>query len=338
MILSLLSIAFFAQSPAGVPTRQTFDVLSFGVKMDSPKIQTQAIQAAINKANAAGGGTVRFPSGTFVTGTLHLKSHVTLHLEKDARLLGSSKLSDYERGNWPAMIMADGQEDIAITGLGTLDGNSPALVREFDRIKASKQFLEFYPRVKRGQKLSFIGSTGNPTEVDPHNLMEKGELEKHVYHGFERPSESVRPQVIEFRKCNDVRVSDVTIKNSANWVQSYRDCSEMKFHRMKVRSTQYWNNDGIDLVDCQKVEMYDCDIDSADDALCLKSEPFGKGCQDIVVSRIKLASRASAIKFGTASHIAFKRIYISNVEVRDTYRSAVAIQSVDGAEIEDVTV
>ena len=338
MIVSLLSIAFFAQSPAGVPTRQTFDVLSFGVKKDSPKIQTLAIQAAINKANAAGGGTVRFPSGTFVTGTLHLKSHVTLHLEKDARLLGSSKLSDYERGNWPAMIMADGQEDIAITGLGTLDGNSPALVREFDRIKASKQFLEFYPRVKRGQKLSFIGSTGNPTEVDPHNLMEKGELEKHVYHGFERPSESVRPQVIEFRKCNDVRVSDVTITNSANWVQSYRDCSEMKIHRMKVRSTQYWNNDGIDLVDCQKVEMYDCDIDSADDALCLKSEPFGKGCQDIVVSRIKLASRASAIKFGTASHIAFKRIYISDVEVRDTYRSAVAIQSVDGAEIEDVTV
>lgn len=163
MILSLLSIAFFAQSPAAVPTRQTFDVLAFGVKKDSPKIQTQAIQAAINKANAAGGGTVRFPSGTFVTGTLHLKSHVTLHLDKDARLLGSSKLSDYERGNWPAMIMADGQEGIAITGLGTLDGNSPALVREFDRIKASKKFLEFYPRVKRGK--SFPSSV--PLEIQP---------------------------------------------------------------------------------------------------------------------------------------------------------------------------
>lgn len=337
MIASIFALVFI-QPFAGQVEGKTYNVLDLGAVKDSKVVQTRYLQAAIDRAHAAGGGTVRFPAGTYLTGTLHLKSHVTLHLERDSRLLGSPKLTDYERGNWPAMVMATNQKNVAITGQGVLDGNSEELVKEFERIKVQKTFLDFYPGVKPGQKLSFIGSTGNPTEVDPHKLMADQKLEQHVYHGFTRPSESVRPQVVEFRKCVGVLIADVTFANSANWVQTYRDCEEMKFHRMKVRSTRYWNNDGIDLVDCQRVEMYDCDIDSADDALCLKSEPFGKGCEDITVARIKLASRASAIKFGTASHIGFKRIHISDVSVRDTYRSAIAIQSVDGAEIEDVTV
>jgi hypothetical protein len=338
MISLVLAPFFLAQAPQSLAATRSFSVLDFGVVKDTKALQTKRIQSVIDEAHRTGGGTVRFLPGTYLTGTLHLKSNVSLYLDRGARLLGSPKLADYERGNWPAMIMAEKQNNISISGYGVLDGNSQELVKEFDRIKANRSFLEYYPGVKEGEKISFIGSTGNPTEVDPHRLMAEGKLEQHIYHGYSRPSESVRPQVIEFRKCVGVRVSDVTIANSANWVQTYRDCKDMKFLRMKVRSTKYWNNDGIDLVDCQRVEMYDCDIDSADDALCLKSEPFGKGCLDITVSRIKLASRASAIKFGTASHIAFKRIHISDVSVRDTYRSAIAIQSVDGAEIEDVKV
>jgi polygalacturonase len=333
----LAAAALIAQG-APPQTGRRFDITAFGAANSGVVRSTKAIQAAIDSAASVGGGVVRVPKGLYLSGTIHLKSNVTLHLEEGSRILGSPSLADYERGNWPALIMANGQRNIAITGTGALDGNSEELVKEFERIKKEKTFLEYFPRLKKGQKVSYIGSTGNPTVVDPYLLKEQGKLEDTIYHGFTRPSESVRPQIIEFRKCVGVKLTDLTLQNSANWVQTYRDCEDMKFHRIKVRSTQYWNNDGIDLVDCRRVEMLDCDIDSADDALCFKSEPFGKGCEDITVSRIKLASRASAIKFGTASHIAFRRIHISDVEVRDTYRSAVAIQSVDGAAIEDVTV
>lgn len=337
MILVLCAALALLPTNAGETARDdVFSVKDFGAVGSGEIVETRALQSAIDAAHEDGGGTVLLPPGTYRSGTIHLKSNVTLHLEEGAKLLGSRALADYERGNWPALVMATHQTNIAITGPGVIDGNSDELVPEFERIKEEGSFMEYFPRVKPGEKVSYIGSTGNPTEIDPHQIMAEGGMEQHLYHGFTRPSESVRPQVIEFRKCKGVRIQDVTLQNSANWVQTYRDCEDMKFFRMKVRSTKYWNNDGVDLVDCRRVEMLDCDIDSADDALCFKSEPFGQGCEDIVVSRVKLASRASAIKFGTASHIGFKRIHISDVEVRDTYRSVIAIQSVDGAQIEDI--
>ncbi len=339
-MLVLTATLLILTNPAlPLPQRSTvFSVTSFGADASGKRIATRAIQGAIDAAERAGGGTVDFSAGTFRSGTVQLKSGVTLHLQQGATLKGSSDLSHYQRGNWPALIIGTNCKNIKITGLGKIDGNSVELEKRFAEIKTNRRFLEYFPTIRKGEKLSYIGPTGNPTELDPYAMNEAGKLEQHLYGSYTRPSEIVRPQVIELRKCVGVTIQDITLADSANWVQTYRDCEEMKFHRVKVRSTKYWNNDGLDLVDCRRVEIYDCDFDSADDALCLKSEPFGAGCSDIVASRLKLASRASAIKFGTASHIGFKRIYISDVVVRDTYRSAVAIQSVDGAEIEDVTV
>ncbi len=334
---TLLFILAISLSPQPQDAKM-FNITSYGGDGSGATLSTKAIQAAIEAAHKSGGGVVEFPEGTFRSGTIHLRSGVTLKLMKGATLKGSADLRDYERGNWPALIMANECKSIKISGKGRIDGNSVELETLFEAIKARGTFLDYFPQSTRGQKVSYIGPTGNPTEVDPYALDSVGKLGSQLYGSLTRPTEAVRPQVIEFRKCSGVTLQDITLADSANWVQTYRDCEDMKFHRVKVRSTKYWNNDGLDLVDCRRVEIYDCSFDSADDALCFKSEPFGAGCSDIVASRLKLASRASAIKFGTASHIGFKRIHISDVTVRDTYRSAVAIQSVDGAQIEDVTV
>jgi len=313
-------------------------VSNFGAKGDGKTLDTAAIQKAIDQAHGAGGGVVKFPKGTYRSGTVELKSGVTLHFAKDAMLLGSSKLTDYRRGHWPALVLATGQQNIGITGPGMLNGNSPELVKEFDRIKASGNALEFLPTARRGEKMSFGSPIGSPTEIDPYALQAEGKLMDFVYHMGTRPTEAVRPQIVEFRNCTNVVMQDITLRDAANWVQSYRSCEGLTFERVKVRSKNYWNNDGIDIVDCRRMTMVDCDIDSADDALCFKSEWIGAGCEDITVKRVKLASHASAIKFGTASHHGFKRIHISDVTISDAYRSAVAIQCVDGAVVEDITV
>jgi len=302
-----------------------------GIQLDSP-----AIQKAIDAAHAAGGGRVVLSAGTYRSGSIKLKEKVDLHLEQDAVLLGSNKLADYQRGNWPALILADGLRDIAITGKGTLNGNSPELVKTFNRIKASGKALEFLPWAKPGEAVELIGPTGSPLRFNPHELHEQGKLMDFLHGKLPRPYEYVRPQIIEMQNCKGVILRDITIRDAANWVQTYRSCEDMLFEHVTVRSTKYWNNDGIDIVDCRRVRILDCDIDSADDALCLKSDPPGPGCEDITVQRCKLASDASAIKFGTGSHHGFKRIHISDIEVRDTYRSVVAIQTVDGAVIDDV--
>ncbi len=108
-----------------------------GAAADGKALCTEAIQQAIDRCAAAGGGTVYFPPGTYLSGTIFLKSHVTLHLEANATLLGSPRLADYpavkskveSRTNlygFRSLIFAEDLDGIAITGRGTLDGNGAA--------------------------------------------------------------------------------------------------------------------------------------------------------------------------------------------------------------------
>ena len=153
-----------------------------------------------------------------------------------------------------------------------------------------------------------------------------------------RPSELDRPQILEVQNCEHVTVKGVTIAHSCCWVQTYRKCSYLSILGIKVDSKTYWNNDGIDVVDCQHALIADCDIDAADDGICLKSEDPESDCSDMVIERCRVRSSASAVKFGTASYGGFRRIQVKHIAVRDTYRSAVALESVDGGTLEDVTV
>jgi hypothetical protein len=118
-------------SAAGV-----YDVRDYGAAGDGKTLDTPAINKAIEACGAAGGGQVRFPPGRYLSGTVHLKSRVTLFLEAGARLVGTTDLDQYQQptppaslpeakwGKWHrAMILGEGIEDIAIAGGGVIDGN-----------------------------------------------------------------------------------------------------------------------------------------------------------------------------------------------------------------------
>jgi polygalacturonase len=96
-------------------------------------VDTVALQAAIDTAAMAGGGVVILTNGDFLSGSLWLKSHVELRIESDARLLGSTSLPDYQRNRWPALLLAEGQQDISISGGGTIDGQGRELVKDVVR-------------------------------------------------------------------------------------------------------------------------------------------------------------------------------------------------------------
>src|SRR5579864_5376924 len=90
----------------------TYDVARYGAVGDGKTMCTVAIQAAIDEAGKAGKGTVVVPSGQFLTGSLTLRSHVELHLDEGATLLGSRHRRDYRRGQWFALILANRVQDI----------------------------------------------------------------------------------------------------------------------------------------------------------------------------------------------------------------------------------
>lgn len=107
------------QGASGTTFRPVFDVRQYGAVGDGKHLDTQAVQNAIDACGGSGGGTVYFPGGTYLVGTVILKSHVRLHLESGATILGSSSLEDYDP---PFLIYAEKAQNIAITGRGVIDG------------------------------------------------------------------------------------------------------------------------------------------------------------------------------------------------------------------------
>jgi polygalacturonase len=107
---------------------QVFNILDFGAKDDGLTLNTSAIQAAIKKCKAAGGGTVWVPAGRFLTGTIFLDSDIELHLSPGATLLGSTAMKDYDAVH-RHLIYAENAHNVSITGTGTIDGQGPAFYR-----------------------------------------------------------------------------------------------------------------------------------------------------------------------------------------------------------------
>jgi polygalacturonase len=283
---------------------QDFNILEYGAKPDGITLNTTHIQSAVDDAHAIGGGRVVIPAGCFLSGSILLKSGVELHLKENAILLAVVDPSQYQNtGLWKALVMAQGQERISITGKGTLDGH--------------------------GQELALY--------VD--SLFYAGQLDSQYYEFPEmRPRYYMRPMVIVMMNCRHIEVRGVTIKNSSSWVQTYDQCDHILIDSVTVESDVYWNNDGIDISDCKNVRITNCFINSSDDGICLKSHSRKHYCDSIYIANCTIRSSASAIKFGTRSYGGFKNVTIEHIKVYDTFRSAIAIETIDGGTLENVLV
>jgi hypothetical protein len=272
----------------------------FGIYSDGVTLNTRSIQFAIDYINKEGGGRLVFDVGRFLTGSIHLRSNVTLHLLEGAVIIGSLNPFDYDRQGFTALVLSDGQQNIAITGNGILDGQGRQLAR-------------------------------NVTDLVHRDLI------KDAFRN-DRPEVEDRPMLIYFRNCTNVSIQKVTMRNAAAWVQTYDQCTLLRIDSIRVDSRAFWNNDGLDIVDCDSVTVTNSYIDAADDGICLKSHDPNKICQNISVRNCVIRSSASAIKFGTASLGGFRNIRIANIRIFDTYRSAIAMEAVDGGYIDNVEV
>ena len=148
--------------------------------------------------------------------------------------------------------------------------------------------------------------------------------------------EAERPVIINFRNCRNIAIRDVTLTNSACWMQLYRDCENVIVENLTVRNMSALTNDGLDIDGCAHVVVRGCDIDSEDDGICLKSTD--KACEDILVEKCRVRSTCDALKFGTASFVGFKNIVCRDLEIYDTYISAIALELVDGGTMENVRI
>jgi len=146
-----------------------------------------------------------------------------------------------------------------------------------------------------------------------------------------------RPMLLRFIRCSSVKIRDVTLKDSAAWVQHYLDCEDVLVDGVSVDSVHCSNNDGINLDGCRRVTVSNCRIDSRDDAITLKTTTQA-ACRDIAISNCTLSSDCNGIKLGTESKGDFRNIAISNITLHRVRLCGIEVLSVDGAEIDLVTI
>ena len=302
-----------------------YDVREYGAKGDGETLDTKAINDAITAAAAAGGGTVYFPAGTYLSFSIHLRSDVGLYLEHGAVLLAADP-AEHPGGYDPAEPNAWGDE------------------HEYQDFGHS----HWHNSLMWGEEIENVSILG-PGLIDGSSL----------WKGLGRAHERAGNKAIALKLARNVTIRDITIYQGGHFGILASGVDNLTIDNIKIDT----NRDGIDIDACRNVRISNVSINSPnDDAIVLKSSyalGFPRVTENVtitnsLVSGYDIGSLLDAtykrtverapdrdgptgrIKFGTESNGGFKNITISNV-VFDRSRG-LALETVDGGLIEDVSI
>lgn len=301
-----------ARIKAPVFQKREFLVTKFGAKADGISNSTEAFKKAIAACNKAGGGRVVVPAGTFLTGAIHLKSNVNLVVSKGATIKFSRNPVDFlpvvfsrwegtELMNYSPFIYAFEQRNIAITGEGTLDGQS------------DKQ--SWWPWNGRA---SYGWQTGTPNQrADRNALQQMAEQGVPVSKRIFGEGHYLRPQFIQPYRCQNVLIEGVSIVNSPMWEIHPVLCTNVIVRGVKI-SSHGPNNDGCDPESCSDVLIEDCDFDTGDDCIAIKSGRNADGrrlhvpTQNIIVRGCRMRDGHGGITVGSEISGGVRNLFAEN--------------------------
>jgi hypothetical protein len=146
-----------------------------------------------------------------------------------------------------------------------------------------------------------------------------------------------RPFLVRIVRCDGATLRDVTLRDAGSWTTNLFQSKNVTLENVTINSHVAPHNDGIDIDSCERVTIKNCDIESGDDAICLKSTS-STVCRDVTASGCRLKSNQGAIKLGTESYGGFERVRISDCQIRDTKNGGIKILCVDGGILRDVIV
>lgn len=245
--------------------KRDFSILKFGAKAGGTHDCREEINAAIDACHKAGGGRVVIPAGEWLTGAIRLMSNVNLHVSKGAILKFSTDPRSYMpivHTRWEGMelmhlsplIYAYEQTNIAITGEGTLDGQSD-----------NEHWWPWNGRPQYGWKDGM--SQQRPDRNALFKMAEDGVPVRDRVFG---EGHYLRPQFIQPYRCQNVLIDGVTIQNSPMWEIHPVLCRNVIVQNVKINSHGP-NNDGCDPESCTDVLIKGCYFDTGDDCIAIKS-------------------------------------------------------------------
>jgi polygalacturonase len=278
-----------------------FNIADFGAINDGITDCSKAIDEAIAACSSQGGGMVIIPSGTFLTGAIHMQSNVNLHLTDNAVLLFDTVKTKYlpvvhtrfegmECMNYSPLIYAYKQKNIAITGRGTIDGQGNTWWNWKGKWSGS---------VDIGHK------TGMVTQADDNaNLTRMVAENVPVEERLFGAGHFLRPSFISPYGCKNILIADITIKNSPMWIIHPILSENITVRGVKIESLGP-NNDGCDPESCTNVLIEACYFNTGDDCIAIKSgrnndgRRMGKSSKNIVIRNCTMVEGHGGVVIGS---------------------------------------
>jgi len=300
-----------------------FRIEDFGAVEGGKVKNTEAIRKAIEAAHKAGGGKVLIPAGKWLTGAIHLKSNVNLHIDEDALVLFSDELKDYlpavfsrhegmECLKPSGLIYAFECDNIAITGKGRLHGQGKAW---WGSRETRKMILDGKTVTDGTQRLNELCAEGVP-------------VGKRIFDGSE--GDFIRPSFINPVKCTNVFIEGITVLYGPMWTVNPVYCENVIVRKVKVRTEGDYghtpNGDGVNPDSCKNVLIEYCDMDTGDDCFAIKSGRaedglrVGKPCENIVIRHCHGRQGHGGVVIGSETSGGIRNIFIRDCTFNGTDR------------------
>ena len=310
-----------------------YDVTKYGAKKDSSAKATTSIAKAIAAASKAGGGTVYFPAGKYLTGPIHLKSNITIFIDVGAELHFSDNFDDYlpmvesryegvDVKSFSPLFYAYKAENIAIKGRGLINGHG----------KKWWDFVEGYKKDQPRSKWQHLFDSLNKDILLPDDP-------RQMKRGF------LRPPFIQPMYCKNVLIEGITIINSPFWTVNPEFCENVTITGVTINNPPSPNTDGINPESCRYVHISNCHISVGDDCITIKSGKDIPGrtkavpAENYTITNCTMLSGHGAVVIGSEMSGGVKNIVISNCIFDGTDRG-IRIKSTRGRGgiVEDIRV
>ncbi|MEO6731675.1 MAG: glycoside hydrolase family 28 protein [Ferruginibacter sp.] len=303
---NIISIVLLLCTTTASHAQQFYDVTKYGAKKDSSAKVTGAIKKAIEAASKAGGGTVYFPAGKYLTGAIHLKSNITIFIDAGAELHFSDDFNDYlpmvesryegvDVMSFSPLFYAYKAENIAIKGSGKINGHGK---KWWDYVEGFKEGA-----TRNKWQLQFDSLNKNILLPDDPRQMKRGFL---------------RPPFIQPMYCKNVLIEGITITNSPFWTVNPEFCENVTVDAVTINNLHSPNTDGINPESCKYVHISNCHISVGDDCITIKSGKDIPGrtrnmaAENYTITNCTMLSGHGGVVIGSEMSGGVKKITISN--------------------------
>ncbi|WP_460557911.1 glycoside hydrolase family 28 protein [Ferruginibacter profundus] len=286
--------------------QQFYDVTKYGAKKDSSAKATAAIAKAIDAASKAGGGTVYFPAGKYLTGPIHLKSNIVIFIDAGAELHFSDDFDDYlpmvesryegvDLKSFSPLFYAWKVENITITGRGKINGHGK---KWWDYVL---NFPKDQPRNK--WQLAFDAANKDIILSDDSAQTKRGFL---------------RPPFIQPMYCKNILIEGITITNSPFWTINPEFCENITVNGVTIDNPKSPNTDGINAESCKYVHVSNCHISVGDDCITIKSGKDLPGrtknmpAENYTITNCTMLNGHGGVVIGSEMSGGVKKIVITN--------------------------